>query len=436
MDWPGEKLVIQLFKTVEKSIGGALKPSQIRRVASAEARAAREQMLLLAQTECDAALIKAGKKRLTIDGELQDRVVWEKLEWEQKAREIEKEINIVKAVLMAEEELRESSGEVPEREVDRDWASRWREYAGMISAEQLQQLWAQLLAGEVKSPGTFSLRTLEFVRNLSTEEATEIARLSTFVVDDAWIPYVTLDELATEGIITDNLLRMAELGVINPASVGITPLERHFASQDPNRFRVYLLSHDKCLLVSHEDATKTLSLSGIMLTAIGQQIMKLGSFKTNQRYLERIGWHIINEGFEVSIADFVRQPKNEGMRGRWCQSRLLNQVAREAPRGIPRLEIMVDGLHDGESAEFKVDTFTGYSYTQKIENAIAMEVTIPNFLIGLFVAVLLQDNVKWEPAKIEWKSFGHEQEKVVAAKRRDGGVLSMRVRTRIDAMSE
>ena len=36
---------------------------------------------------------------------------------------------------------------------------------------EMQLIWAQLLAGEVAEPGTFSLRTLQLVRNLQESDA-------------------------------------------------------------------------------------------------------------------------------------------------------------------------------------------------------------------------------------------------------------------------
>ena len=48
-----------------------------------------------------------------------------------------------------------------------------------MSSEELQTLWGRVLAGEIKSPGTFSLRTLEFLKNTSHEEALKIAKLAT-----------------------------------------------------------------------------------------------------------------------------------------------------------------------------------------------------------------------------------------------------------------
>lgn len=54
---------------------------------------------------------------------------------------------------------------------DDDWVTRFFRYAQDISSEQMQVLWGRILAGEIRRPGAFSLRTLDFVRNMTKTEA-------------------------------------------------------------------------------------------------------------------------------------------------------------------------------------------------------------------------------------------------------------------------
>ena len=81
-------------------------------------------------------------------------------------QEARKEINVSKAIIYAEEALANDAQVPPGRSIDEDWLFAWRDYAGRVSTEDLQKLWGNVLAGEVKSPGTYSVRTLEFIRGL------------------------------------------------------------------------------------------------------------------------------------------------------------------------------------------------------------------------------------------------------------------------------
>ena len=65
------------------------------------------------------------------------------------------EVNVAKAVLSAEAALEDDPQKPPDRRVDEDWLFRWRDSASKVSVAELQALWGRVLAGEIKSPGTF-----------------------------------------------------------------------------------------------------------------------------------------------------------------------------------------------------------------------------------------------------------------------------------------
>ncbi len=60
---------------------------------------------------------------------------------------------------------------VGDESVDEDWFYQFMEYNQTISDEQMQILWAKILAGEITQPGKFSLRTLQFVKAMSKFDA-------------------------------------------------------------------------------------------------------------------------------------------------------------------------------------------------------------------------------------------------------------------------
>ncbi|KKO48620.1 hypothetical protein VT06_11045 [Arsukibacterium sp. MJ3] len=63
----------------------------------------------------------------------------------------------------------------PERvsgqEVDPDWFAQYCELVLDISNDSMQQLWAKILAGEIATPGRFSLKTLQVLKQMSHKEA-------------------------------------------------------------------------------------------------------------------------------------------------------------------------------------------------------------------------------------------------------------------------
>lgn len=56
------------------------------------------------------------------------------------------------------------------KEVEQDWFLKWMEISQTVSRENVQGILAKILSGEVENKGSFSLRTLEILKNLSKDE--------------------------------------------------------------------------------------------------------------------------------------------------------------------------------------------------------------------------------------------------------------------------
>ena len=71
---------------------------------------------------------------------------------------------------------------VDDKTVDEDWIAHFFEDCKNVSNEQMQILWGRLLAGEITKPGSFSIRTLDFIKSMSTEEAELFTSFCRFVL--------------------------------------------------------------------------------------------------------------------------------------------------------------------------------------------------------------------------------------------------------------
>ena len=61
--------------------------------------------------------------------------------------------------------------QVASQDVDPDWFQQYCELVLEISNKNMQQLWAKILAGEIATPGKFSLKTLHSLKRMSYKEA-------------------------------------------------------------------------------------------------------------------------------------------------------------------------------------------------------------------------------------------------------------------------
>ena len=87
-----------------------------------------------------------------------------------------------------------NESESDDKKISFDWFMRFFEEAGNISDEQVQDLWAKVLAGEIKSPGSFSLRFIETLRTLSKDEAEILQEISSYAVALSGDYYICLEE--------------------------------------------------------------------------------------------------------------------------------------------------------------------------------------------------------------------------------------------------
>nr|MBA3757236.1 DUF2806 domain-containing protein [Nitrosomonas sp.] len=176
-----------------------------------------------------------------------------------------------------------------------------------VSNANLQSLWGKLLAGEIKSPGAYSLRTIDFLRNLSSQDAKNIEKLFPFVINGC-IFNGAEELLLEEGLSYSFFLEMQQLGILS----GVEALQMS-TSYDlpPPNYQFALTSHMFALIIKGNDSLRTFHLNIYSLTEIGKQLLMLGKFQPNIDYLKIAGISIKEQGFEVEIAEYTCYAHNQ-----------------------------------------------------------------------------------------------------------------------------
>ena len=64
--------------------------------------------------------------------------------------------------------------DVPDQEPDHDWTARFFNYIQDVSSEEMQLLWAKVLAGQIEQPGSVPIRALSILRNLDQASTVSI----------------------------------------------------------------------------------------------------------------------------------------------------------------------------------------------------------------------------------------------------------------------
>ena len=330
MEMFGEKLISRMWESlVDKGIGGLLTPFQIKREGRARIDVRREEILVIAQAEADANEVRAGRSRYGSNGlvlstpHLSNAVPILNSPSQKPSAEVEsppilalqqaaasavrEEVNVARAILHAEDILTATWEQGSEEHMDEDWLYEWRDRAGKVSKEDLQRLWGQVLAGEVKEPGSFSLRTLAVLSLLKKSDAELIARIAPFVADDA-VFTIALRRMGDAAPPFTDFLRALELGIIT------IPHSARMRFDLKKEGTALIKCHNK-VLVLHQAEKVPFELECYTLTDVGREVMKLGSFDANMRYLKEVAGLAGANGCMVEIGDLLaRSVDDSGQR--------------------------------------------------------------------------------------------------------------------------
>jgi hypothetical protein len=143
------------IEKISDAIGGLARPWQIKRVAEAEAEA--ERIHAVAEIE----ITRLQKRAMT-------RLI---------AEEARKQNNIESITAKAVPQL--DSSAKPEQ-VEDDWIANFFDKCRLISDEEMQGLWAKILAGEANSPGKYVKRTINFLASMDKGDALLFSHLCRF----------------------------------------------------------------------------------------------------------------------------------------------------------------------------------------------------------------------------------------------------------------
>lgn len=145
-----------LIKKASAAVGGLAAPWHIRRVAQARADA----VVIAAEADVQAA-------------EIHERAL---------ARSANEEIRHQQHMeSVAARSIPHLSENATPDAIDDDWLLSFFAKCRLVSSEEMQELWARILAGEANKPGRYSRRTVSLLADLDREDANAFQNLCKFV---------------------------------------------------------------------------------------------------------------------------------------------------------------------------------------------------------------------------------------------------------------
>jgi hypothetical protein len=175
-------------------------------------------------------------------------------------------------------------------EIDDDWLNFFVRISEDKSSEELQQLFGRILSGEIRRPGSFSLRTVQLMSTISKQDAEALSYLLSYAINET-LPFQTG---ANDRPTIHDRLFLAELGVAGYGSP-ISAMQKNCNVQ-PGVKAILPASHLAILVENNTQYSVKFSLSGQALNTSAHELVKIAnSPPTDLLFLKNVAKEIHTE---------------------------------------------------------------------------------------------------------------------------------------------
>jgi hypothetical protein len=182
-----------------------------------------------------------------------------------------KHANKESVVVHALEDLRGAPEEAlsgrEDETLSEDWLNMFSSHSENASSDHLRRMWGKVLAGEIRTPGSFSLSTLRFISELDRDIATKFQSAVRHRLMGSFI--LKADDLQGEPLL--DLVFLEEVGLLQQvAGIGGLNISNKF-----NTDGKYIFRHGRLLLIAKGPPQGDINIPVIKITRTGQEIASI-----------------------------------------------------------------------------------------------------------------------------------------------------------------
>ncbi len=301
--------VTKLMDVCSKGVGKVYEPKHIKRIkkaeadgikALAEARAAEIEVISKKIRENPDIPIVYSDGHITIDNSNDELLV--RMQNRVQFQELKKQQNIENVIAAAYLQLKDET-EVSQEKVDEDWINRFFNSVGEISNEDMQYIWGRILSGEIKKPGSYSIRTLEALRSLSKDEAELFRKMSSLLmkIGNEFFIYCDKDINKTEYLKIYDIVRMTDAGLISSDRLSL-PLK---IVNDINKNPIIIYQSKVILFEKETDGVTELTIPLYKMTKAGGELSTITEKSLRLNYLKQIASQIKKPGIKLFYSEII-----------------------------------------------------------------------------------------------------------------------------------
>lgn len=183
-------------------------------------------------------------------------------------------------------------------EIDNDWLHNFFEKSKCISDEEMQALWAKVLAGEANKPNSYSKRTVNFMANIDKNEAklfTEFCSFAIYYGKPKPLIYEYDHEIYLKKEIHFEAIKHLEnIGLVTYSELSSFGLQKR-----PKQILIHYFGTPINIEFKGEKENK-FDLGKVLLTRIGEELAPISGAKFDKEFFEYILKKWQEEGYCVS----------------------------------------------------------------------------------------------------------------------------------------
>ena len=231
-------------------------------------------------------------------------------------QEEKRQANIKSVLRHAKEQLGDKS--VVDSEPDHDWTARFFSEVQDVSSEEMQLLWARVLAGQVERGGSTSVRTLQVLRNLDRATARLFRTFCSMCVFlpggggvfiDGRVPALGGDAgnnaLKKYGLGFDSLNRLNEHDlIISDYNSWNTVYQVSISILSNSRIFPFRFQNRNWILIPLEGRSQKneLKLSGVSLNGSGRELARVVNLEAAEQFTEDLRVFFRRENLSMTEA--------------------------------------------------------------------------------------------------------------------------------------
>ncbi len=281
----------KLIDTFEKGVGAIwndifkMDVKRIKRIENAKNEAEKNKIIEQAVGEATADAIKAQTKN-HINNVIQKKQI---------LRETERIQNLVKTVILTAQELVNYADLVSTEPVNKDWAIRFFNIVQDIDDKQLRVIWSRILADEIKKPESFSIRTLETLKNISKNEAEYFQKAVSLSFENQYIIETDPNngnEFYDYGLSYYGIMMLNDAGLLLPNKSTFTALPKEKNKRN-------LESKSEKISITRDKFEEDLVYGAINFTIAGKETSRIIDVKSNEGYIHIVKKFLRDKGYKV-----------------------------------------------------------------------------------------------------------------------------------------